>query len=71
LAPSSVAALETLGRWTVDARSSPRLRCEILLKVVRQRLVPAAPDGWTLSGQARRPTDREELTLIYRRTAGR
>ena len=71
LAPSSVAALETLGRWKVDARSSPQLRCEILLKVVRQRLVPAAPEGWTLFGQARRPTDRDELTLIYRRNAGR
>jgi hypothetical protein len=71
LAPSSVAALETLGRWTVDARSSPQLRCDVLLRVVRQRLLPAAPDGWTLAGQARRPTDREELTLIYRRTADR
>jgi hypothetical protein len=71
LAPSSVAALETLGRWTVDARSSPQQRCEILLKVVRQRQVPAAPEGWTLFGQARRPTDRDELTLIYRRSAGR
>ena len=71
LAPSSVAALETLGRWTVDARISPQLRCEFLLRVVRQRLVPAAPNGWTLVGQARRPTDREDLTLIYRRTGGR
>ncbi len=71
LAPSSVAALETLGRWKVDARVSPELRCDILLKVVRLRAQPAAPEGWTLFAQARRPTDREELTLIYRRDTGR
>ncbi len=71
LAPSSVAALETLGRWTVDARVSPArpLPCNYLLRVVRTRPLPAQPAGWTLFAQARRPTDRDELTLIYRKNA--
>ncbi len=69
LAPSSVAALETLGRWTVDARLQPSSRCGFLLKVVRVRPPPPAPPGWTLTAQTRRPTDRDEQTLIYRRNA--
>ncbi len=67
LSPSSVAALEVLGRWPVDARAEPALRCNTLLKVVRTRALPAHPEGWTLQGQTRRPGDRDELTLVYRR----
>jgi hypothetical protein len=67
LAPSAVAALEVIGRWAVDARTAPPTGCATMLRVVRQRPLPAAPDGWTLQGKTGRPADREEVTLIYRR----
>jgi hypothetical protein len=71
LAPAAVAAMEVFGHWRVDARpqaAAPAAdACDYLLRATRQMPVPAAPPGWELVGQAQRPTDREELTLIYKR----
>ncbi len=70
LAPGTVAALEHFGRWRVDARpEAADGPCTVLLRVTRARPVPAPPEGWTLLTEAKRPTDRDELTLVYRRTA--
>jgi hypothetical protein len=69
LSPTLVAALEYLGRWRVDARSSAAdgAGCDHLLRVTRLRTLPPPPDGWTLAADLRRPTDRDERTLVYRR----
>ena len=77
LAPAAVAAMEVFGRWRVDARpqalaSAPGAgACDYLLRATRASPVPPPPAGWDLVGQALRPTDREELTLIYKRQAPR
>lgn len=68
LAPAAVAAMEVFGKWRVDARAGAAAGpCPYLLRATRASPVPAPPPGWELVGQAQRPTDREELTLIYRR----
>jgi 4-amino-4-deoxy-L-arabinose transferase-like glycosyltransferase len=69
-----VAALEYFGGWKVDARQSPD-SCPWLLRMTRAtagaKASSPAPDArlWEQVAQERRPTDREELTLIYRRRA--
>ena len=68
LAPATVAALEHFGRWRVDARSvKTDARCVYLLQVTRQRPYPAVPAGWERIAEVRRPTERDEVTLVYRR----
>lgn len=70
MAPANVAALEYFGRWKVDASSdagAPGGACNYLLHVTRARPLPAAPPGWLLVAEAKRPTDRDEVTLVYRR----
>jgi hypothetical protein len=69
LSPAMVASLEYVGRWVVDARpdvtGSP---CKHRLAVTRQRELPAPP-GWELVADLRRPTDRDERHLVFRRSA--
>ncbi len=68
LPPSAVAALEYFGHWRVDARdSAPDGPCNYLLRVTRARPLPAAPPGWTPAGNAQRPTDRDEVTQVFKR----
>jgi len=66
---SAVAALEQYGRWTVEARSDVNSRCAVLLRQER-RGQPAAvvPPGWEVVARIRRPTDRDESTLVLRRS---
>jgi hypothetical protein len=72
LAPATVAALEHIGRWRVDARPGALDgNCRYAMRVVRSRRLPAVPDGWKLVGQAQRPTERDEITLVYRRLPAR
>jgi hypothetical protein len=72
LAPATVAALEHLGRWRVDARPEALAGpCAYAMHVSRLRPLPAAPAGWEEAGQAQRPTDHDEVTLVYRRVPGR
>jgi hypothetical protein len=65
---SSVAALEYLGKYTVDAVRAPSdTDCEVLVKVTRRAPANAELAGWRLVAQVRRPTDRNEVTLVYKR----
>jgi len=69
--PSMVAALEVFGRYRVDATAAaaalPAPGCNFSLRVLRAREAPPATAGWLLVAAVRRPTDRGEITAIYRR----
>jgi hypothetical protein len=68
LAPAAVAAMEVFGGWRVDARPGlPDAACNYRVRAARGRLLPAPLPGWELIAQVQRPTDREEITLVYRR----
>jgi 4-amino-4-deoxy-L-arabinose transferase-like glycosyltransferase len=70
MAPAAVAALEVFGQWRVDATAQALTGpCNHLL--IARRDGPAAPSlpGWTLLSQTQRPTDRDEITFVYRRLA--
>ena len=70
VAPPMIAALEYFGHWRVDARAdAAEGPCTYLIRVTRVKPVPPAPAGWVLFGEAKRPTDRDELTLVYKRLA--
>jgi 4-amino-4-deoxy-L-arabinose transferase-like glycosyltransferase len=71
LAPVSIAALEHFGRYRVDARPGAATSggCKYLLRVTRGRPKSDPPAGWQHVAEVRRPTDRGELTTIYRRIA--
>ncbi len=67
LSAAVVAALEVLGHWRVDATpGADRGTCAWRLHVTRARQV-AAPPGWEQVADLRRPTDRDERHLLYRR----
>ena len=70
-APALVAALEHIGRYRVDARlgSAPSAACTHMLRVSRSGKLPAVAEDWELIAELRRPTDREEITALYRRRA--
>lgn len=66
--PATISALEQLGRWRVDATpAAAQGPCPVLLRVVRNRPLPPTPAGWTPVAEVKRPTDRDELTQLYRR----
>ena len=71
IAPATVAALEYFGGWRVDARvDSVRpapLDCAYLLRVTRAKPSPPPPPGWELAAEVRRPTERDEVTQVFRR----
>ncbi len=72
LAPPAVAALEVVGHWRVDARPQAAADgCPFLLRATRLRPLPPAPAGWSLLAEVTRPTDREEVTQVYRRSSVR
>lgn len=65
-----VAALEVFGRYRVQASlplSAPVPSCNTLIQQQRVGRPITTPEGWRLIGQVRRPTDRNELTLVYAR----
>lgn len=65
---SAVAALEQYGRWRVEALAGAASTCNILLRQERRGLQAAAvPPGWEPIGRIRRPTDRDETTLVLSR----
>lgn len=70
LPPAAVAALEHFGRWRVDASASAAQGpCRWMLRVLKARPLPPTPDdGWQVVGEALRPTDRDEVTQVFRRT---
>jgi 4-amino-4-deoxy-L-arabinose transferase-like glycosyltransferase len=65
-----IAALEYFGPYKVDARrGAAQTGCNYLVRVEPVGKVGAAPEGWTRIARERRPTDRNNLTSIYRRDA--
>jgi len=70
---STVAALEQYGHWPVDARgaadAAPLTACSVLLRRER-RGQPSivVPRGWELVARVRRPTDRDDITVVLRRS---
>jgi hypothetical protein len=66
---SAVAALEQYGRWPVDARTGTASRCAVQLRQERRDQPAVAPAaGWEVVARVRRPTERDETTLVLRRT---
>jgi hypothetical protein len=64
-----LAALEYLGGWRVDAaHSAPASRCEFLVQTDFPPNSAQAGPGWELVARVQRPTDREDIAAIYRRT---
>jgi hypothetical protein len=63
-----VAALEVHGRWRVDAAAdAARGPCGVLLiGTKRSAAVPEIP-GWERVAREVRPTDKDDVTLVYRR----
>jgi 4-amino-4-deoxy-L-arabinose transferase-like glycosyltransferase len=65
---SAVAALEQYGRWRVEAGPGAVSSCALMLRQERRGQPPTAlPAGWELVARIRRPTDRDETTLVLRR----
>jgi hypothetical protein len=63
-----VAALEFFGPYNVDARrGAAQTPCNYLVKVEPANATRPAHEGWTRVARERRPTDRNNLTTIYRR----
>jgi 4-amino-4-deoxy-L-arabinose transferase-like glycosyltransferase len=73
LGPSTVASLEFWGRWRVDARparsGAVAADCNTWLVIARARALPTTPAGWVKVAEVLRPSDRNEVTLVYRRAA--
>ena len=71
IAPATVAALEYFGGWRVDARvgsvGSVTSDCAYLLRVTRAKPAPPPPPGWEPMAEVRRPTERDEVTQVFRR----
>ena len=66
---SAVAALEQYGRWRVEAGNEGVATCALLLRQERRgQAVAGVPDGWAVVARVRRPTDRDETTLVLRRS---
>jgi uncharacterized protein YbdZ (MbtH family) len=64
---SAVAALEQYGHWRVDARGVPE-GCDVWLRQERRNRAVEVPQGWKVIARVRRPTDREETTLVLQRS---
>jgi len=77
--PSTVAALEFLGRWKVDARADTLSQatasqglsaspCNHMVQVFASEFAAkAAPPGWQQVAVVRRPADRQEVSHVYQR----
>jgi 4-amino-4-deoxy-L-arabinose transferase-like glycosyltransferase len=71
MSASNIAALEHFGRWRVDARADAALGpCNHLVRVFREGrhvALQPPPPGWAPLAEVMRPTDRVEITAVYRR----
>lgn len=62
------AALEYHGRWRVDARAGAASGdCPVWVKAGTIAHPPLAPPGWLTVAIERRPTDKDEVTGVFRR----
>ena len=66
---AALASLEQYGRWRVDGRSGSESGCVIALRQERRGEPSAIPAGWEVVTRVRRPTDRDETTVVMRRKA--
>ena len=64
---AAVAALEQYGRWRVEAGAARSGKCTVRLLQERRGHATPIPAGWQLAARVRRPTDRDEFTLVLRR----
>jgi 4-amino-4-deoxy-L-arabinose transferase-like glycosyltransferase len=66
------AALEYHGRWRVETRpdAAANNECPVWLKAGTLANPPAAPPGWQPIAIERRPTDKDEVTGVFRRAVG-
>ena len=66
-----LAALESMGGYRVDAVTPAELSpCEFLLASQTPSQPAARIPGWELVVRLERPTDRLDLTAVYRRNPG-
>ncbi len=68
-ARTAVASLEQYGRWRVEARADHAGACPVRLRQQRRGQRVEIPPGWDVAARVRRPTDRDEVTLVLRRSA--
>jgi len=63
------AALEYYGRWRVEARADAAATsdCPVRVKAGTVAKPPEVPRGWQTIAIERRPTDKDEITGVYRR----
>lgn len=66
---SALAALEQYGRWPVDASQDALETCAVRL-MQESRFQPrlSPPAGWDEVARVRRPTDRDEMTVVLHRS---
>ena len=65
-----LAALESMGRYRVDAITPPELApCEFLIASVDAKQPTTEYAGWKPIARIQRPTDRQDFTVVYRRIA--
>ena len=65
---SALAALEQYGHWRVEGGNAAGSACAVMLRLERRGQVAiAVPDGWKLAARIRRPTERDETTLVLLR----
>jgi hypothetical protein len=64
----TLSSLEHIGRYDVDASPESR-RCNAWVHVSRDGRAPEVGAGWLTVAEVRRPTDRDEITFVYRRHA--
>ncbi|MBE7418198.1 MAG: hypothetical protein HS128_10680 [Ideonella sp.] len=62
------AALEYYGHWRIDARpEAAQGDCPVRLEAGTIAHPPLPPEGWTTIAIERRPTDKDEVTGVFRR----
>ena len=67
---SALAALEIHGQWQIDPKLDPaQTACPYLLVDENRHELVAAPPGWTLVEHLHRPSERDEFTAVFRKTA--
>lgn len=69
---AQLAALEYHGGWRVEAQGAASSDCGFLLAPGRVGMSDSQleREGWVLVARERRPTERDEQTVVYRRAAG-
>ncbi|MDP1693864.1 MAG: hypothetical protein Q8L49_18275 [Burkholderiaceae bacterium] len=66
---SAIAALEQYGRWRVEAGTAGAAICAVMLRQERRGQAAAVvPEGWQVVAHIKRPTDRDETTLVLHRS---